>query len=90
MLVACDIAAKQGLLKDKDLPVRLEKVLLKFGLPVFYRALPTPQLLEAIGYDKKSSKGKNRFVLPISLERTTIVRDVPKETISWALERRKR
>jgi 3-dehydroquinate synthase len=90
MLIACDIAKKMGLLKDESLPDRLEKTLLRFNLPVFYRGLLTNDLINAMGYDKKSSQGKNRWVLPQSLGRTAIYRDIPRAVITWALERRKR
>lgn len=89
MLVACDISAKLGVLRDAGLTERLEKTLVKFRLPLFYRGLPIDALLKAIGYDKKSEGGKNRFVLPVSLGKTAVVGDVPASVIAEALERRK-
>ena len=90
MLVACDIAANLGILKDPALPARLETLLIKFGLPVFYKNLETKAILEAMGYDKKSQAGKNRFILPVRLGKTQISSDVPISVITEALLKRKR
>lgn len=84
MLVACDISRQIGCLREKSLPERLEKTLLKFDLPLFYKGCSLEALLKAIGYDKKSIGGKNRFVLPVSVGRVTVVQDVPVEVIKEA------
>ncbi|MBI2095660.1 MAG: 3-dehydroquinate synthase [Candidatus Omnitrophica bacterium] len=89
MLVACQISRRLGCLKDTALPERLEKTLLKFELPLFYKGCSLESLLKAIGYDKKSVGGRNRFVLPVSMGRVTVVRDVPDEVIKEALEKRR-
>lgn len=90
MLVACDIAARTGVLKDASLTQRLEKTLIKFRLPLYFKGISVEAVLTAIGYDKKSDLGKNRFILPESLARTRIVRDVPVSVIRKALEGRRR
>ena len=90
MLVACDIAASLGILKDRPLTERLEKTLLKFGLPVYTKALSTEAVLKAMGYDKKSEDQKNRFVLPVKLGQMTVESDVPLSVIEEALTKRKR
>ncbi len=89
MLAACDISLKLGYLKDKDLPVRIEKMLIKFKLPIFYKNINTDALLKSIGYDKKSVSGINRFVLPVSLGKTCVVENVPLLAIKESLEKRK-
>ena len=89
MLVACEIALKLGTLKDRELPARLEKTLIKFKLPIFYKSIKTEVLLKSIGYDKKAASGVNRFVLPVSLGKTCLVPDVPVLVIKEALEKRK-
>ena len=89
MLIACDISMKLGHLKDAELPLRLEKTLVKFSLPIFYKNLETEALLKSMGYDKKNLSGFNRFVLPISLGKTCVVSNVPTEVIREALEKRK-
>lgn len=90
MLVACDIAQRLNVLKDERLTERLEKTLIKFGLPLFHKGVPMEALLKAMGYDKKAEAGVNRFVLPVRMGQTTLYRDVPPLVIEEALKKRKR
>ena len=89
MLIACDIASKLGLLKDSSLTERLEKTLIKFGLPLFYKGVPFEAILKAMGYDKKNEGGHTRMVLPVGLGRVVVIRDVPGSVIEEALRKRK-
>ncbi len=90
MLIACDIAKQLNVLRDQTLPEAIESLLIKFNLPTFYKGLALESILKAMGYDKKAEGGVNRFILPVSLGRTTITRDIPQEVIREALLRRKR
>lgn len=90
MLIACDIAAQVGVLRDSRLPRRLEATLVKFGLPPYYKALDTQAILRAMGYDKKFLSGKNRFILPVRLGKTVIVKEIPQDIIVRALQKHKR
>ena len=89
MLVACDIARKLEVLEDEALVSRIEKTLIKFNLPVFYKGLELEAILRAISYDKKQVNGANRFVLPVSLGKVKAVSDIPMNVVIQALERRK-
>lgn len=89
MLVACDIAEELGVLQDKTLVRRLEKTLIKFRLPLYFKGISIDAVMTAIGYDKKSDLGKNRFVLPVTAGKTRITRDVPASVIRAALEKRR-
>ena len=89
MLIACDISEKLGVLKDRALTERLEQTLIKYNLPLFYKGLTAETLLKAMGYDKKAEAGVNRFVLPISLGKVTVVRNVPVPVILESLQKRK-
>lgn len=89
MLVACDIAKSLGVLKEAGLPERLEKVLIKFRLPLFYKGVDLDVISKAMGYDKKSEGGANRFVLPVSLGKVTIQKNIPAGVILKALQKRK-
>ncbi|MGH7198854.1 MAG: 3-dehydroquinate synthase, partial [Candidatus Omnitrophota bacterium] len=89
MLVAAHIAEELGVLKDKSLVQRLEKTLLKFELPIFYKGVPTDLILKAIGYDKKAEAGVNRFVLPVAMGKVAVVKNVPVAVIVKCLEKRK-
>ncbi len=90
MLVACDISEKMGILRTRELTTRLEKTLIKFGLPVYTKALSVETILKAMGYDKKSANQTNRFVLPIQLGKVTVVSDIPNAAIVEALQKRRR
>ena len=89
MLVACEIGKLLKTLKDVSLPEKLESVLVKYNLPIFYKGLATETLLKAMGYDKKSTGGANCFVLPVTLGKTTLVRGIPENVITQALLSRK-
>ena len=89
MLAACDIAREIGVLKDPKLAQRLESTLVKFRLPIYTKGLSADAVLKAVGYDKKSMQKKNRFILPVSLGRTTVAGDVPASAIVSAIEKRR-
>ena len=89
MLVACELSRAVGVLKEPALTVRLEQTLVKFGLPIFYKGISIEALLKAMGYDKKNEAGTNRFVLPVRLGQTSIVRNIPQRTVENALRSRK-
>lgn len=89
MLVACDIARALGILRDPELTRRLERILMKFRLPLGFKGVKLDAVLDAMGYDKKAGQGINRFVLPVSAGHTLIVPDVPATVIRQALESRR-
>jgi 3-dehydroquinate synthase len=89
MLIAAHIAELVGVLKDKTLIVRLEKTLVKFELPIFYKGVPTDAILKAIGYDKKAEAGMNRLVLPVAMGKVTVVKNIPTAALIKCLEKRK-
>ena len=89
MLAACDIARETGVLKDPQLPARVENTLIKFRLPVYTKGLSVDAVMKAVGFDKKSAQKKNRFVLPVRLGKTVLVSDVPVSAVVSALEKRK-
>lgn len=89
MLVACDLARRLGVLRDPSLPARLEQVLVKFGLPLFFKGITIEAILKAMGYDKKNEAGVNRLVLPVKLGQTQIVKAIPSAPIEEALRSRK-
>lgn len=89
MLVACEIARSRGILREAGLIERLEKTLVRYGLPLQYKRLDPSAIFKAMGYDKKNLQGKNRFVLPVRAGRMAVVRDVPREAVLAALERRR-
>ncbi len=89
MLVACDISKLMGVLRETSLIERLEKTLVKFDLPLFYKGLTIESILKAVGYDKKFEAGVNRFVLPVAIGKTAVVKNIPVSVIAEALQKRK-
>lgn len=89
MLVVCDIAAALDMLRDAELPRRLEAVLVKYGLPLYFKGIEPAAILAAMGYDKKAEGGVNRFILPEALGKTQVRRNIPGAIILEALQKRK-
>jgi len=64
LMGAIEISRRLGLLVEENLEKRVERLLLKFALPVRFSNVHTGQILEAIRFDKKREASKTRFVLP--------------------------
>jgi 3-dehydroquinate synthase len=68
MRMACDLAARLGLLRDAGLGARQDALLARYGLPLSHR-LADPgevqRLVARTSLDKKSAKGHVRFILPV-------------------------
>lgn len=82
MMMAAQLAADRGLCSG-SLPWRQMKLLVSMKLPVsikpFY--LKASDLLKAMMTDKKKSKGALRFVLPRSLGKVTVEKNIPLESV---------
>ncbi len=68
MRMACDLSARLGLLRDAGLGARQDGLLRRYGLPLSHR-LADPgevqRLVARTSLDKKSAKGRVRFILPV-------------------------
>ena len=62
MMVAIDISVKMGLVGG-DLKEKTIKLYKKLKLPYKIPGLDTGKIISSLKYDKKSTKGKNKFVL---------------------------
>jgi 3-dehydroquinate synthase len=71
MIVAGKIANRIRLFPSRDLS-RLQHIVQLAGLPGILPSLDTTSLLEAVKHDKKISKGKLRFILPVRLGQVVI------------------
>ena len=81
MMCALELSASLSVLKDLSLIPRTERLLSAFGLPVrLDRRVGVQAVMRAMGFDKKSVDGKNRFVLLEKAGKTEL-----REEISWAL-----
>jgi 3-dehydroquinate synthase len=87
MACANDIAVKLGKL-DNDTALRIERLLLKTGLPVKAKGLDPSAVMNYFQKDKKFIHGKNRLVLATAIGKTEIVEDIPAHIIKDVIHER--
>ncbi len=87
MAAACDLSVDLGLLSERSAD-RIERLILKFDLPVKYKGCGFSNLWKALLRDKKFHQGKNRFVLPRRIGKVEVVENVPFDLIKKALKER--
>jgi len=72
MRMACALAARLGVLRDHTLPARQDALLARLGLPLAHTprdAGEIDRLVARTTLDKKSAKGRVRFILPVEAGR---------------------
>ncbi len=72
MRMACALAARLGVLRDAGLAARQDALLARLGLPLAHAALDTGEVARLVArtsLDKKSAKGRVRFILPVEAGR---------------------
>ena len=79
-------AVTRGTLASADREA-LAGLIAKMGPLPAVADVPVPELLEAIGHDKKVIAGKLHFVLPTSIGSCDVVTDVAREEIAGAFTR---
>jgi len=85
MLAACNIACEMEICKRETLE-RVEWLLSRIGLPLSVPStIDVEAVLDAMKRDKKISKGKLRFILPLHIGDVTIRNDVPDELVTKAV-----
>lgn len=85
MVGAARLALRLGMV-DAATVERQERLLEGFGLPAGCPGIPVDGLLEAMGRDKKASRGRLTWVLPERIGRVRIRRDVPMNIVRDVLE----
>ena len=88
MVCANDIACNLAIF-SRSLTRRIERLLVKIGLPVRIDRVPLNRIMHFLKYDKKASAGTNRFVLPVSLGRVEIKKGIPLTLIGNVIRQRK-
>jgi 3-dehydroquinate synthase len=63
IMAAFIISQKLEILEDKEMPVRIEALLKRFGLPVRYKGIDPNSIPEYMQYDKKRHGSGIRFVM---------------------------
>ncbi len=89
MLCACDIATDTGLLKKKEAE-RIEALIKAAGLAAITPRLSTPDIFNAMSYDKKIVAGKLKFILPVSIGHAAVCTGIDKKIIRKAIDKRLR
>jgi 3-dehydroquinate synthase len=80
MLCAVDISIELGLL-DKEVKKILLDVYKKIGLPLHIHDIDIKKILEAMSFDKKISKGKNKFILLEGINKPIFYYDIDAKII---------
>ncbi|MCK5451265.1 MAG: 3-dehydroquinate synthase [Candidatus Omnitrophica bacterium] len=84
MVIASEIAYKLDMLEKKSLD-RIKKLIKKAGLPVKLKGMLVEDIMKAYSYDKKFTKGANRFVFPNEIGSVEIIEAIPELPIRSAL-----
>jgi len=84
MLVAAELGVQRGLMPADDRDA-LADVIAKMGPLPAVADIPVPEVLEAIGHDKKVIKGQLHYVMPKAIGTCEVVTDVTKEELAAAL-----
>ena len=84
MVAAAVISVKLGMLSPKESD-KIKKLISKAGLPVQVRGSGSMSIYKALCHDKKFTHGVNRFVLPVSVGKVRVVRNIPKDIILEAI-----
>jgi 3-dehydroquinate synthase len=85
MAAATHAAVKLGML-DQASRDRVLKVIRQANLPTTGLTLPTADVINAMGFDKKVAAGRIRFILPDRIGHVLIKDDVPPEIVRDAVE----
>lgn len=75
MICAARISSKLGLLQERD-RLRIALLIKKCGLPVKISGLKISRIYSSLLRDKKFMRGKNRFILPVSIGKVRVVEDI--------------
>lgn len=86
MLLSGEIAVMLEMLKEKDLK-RIRSLIKNAGLPTGVKGVPLREILKSFKYDKKFTKGGNRFVLPRRIGAVEVVEDIPDLLIKTVLKK---
>ncbi|MFC1753453.1 3-dehydroquinate synthase [Thermoproteota archaeon] len=86
MVCAADIANRLGLLRKKELE-RIIGIIKLYQLPTKIRGVHTGKILNSLARDKKFVRAKNRFVLPVSIGKVIVKKNIPENLIREAISR---
>ncbi|MBG9736043.1 3-dehydroquinate synthase [Paenibacillus alvei] len=85
MVGAARIAEQLG--EDKQIAIRTENILKKYGLPVAVpKHMDTDDIVQAMMHDKKFKEGHTVFIVPTAIGRVEIRKDVPVSLVRDIIE----
>jgi 3-dehydroquinate synthase len=86
MLVAAELGVTRGVMPAADRDALVD-VIAKMGPLPAITDIPVPEVLDAVGHDKKVIKGQLHYVMPTAIGACEVVTDVTKEELAAALIR---
>ncbi|MBD3296792.1 MAG: 3-dehydroquinate synthase [Candidatus Omnitrophica bacterium] len=84
IILASEIAVRLEMLEPSELQ-RIKTLIIEAGLPVGIRGVSLKDILESHVYDKKFTKGSNRFLLPAAIGVVEVVEDIPELLIKTVI-----
>ena len=75
MVLASDIAVELDIFSERAL-TRVRDLFFKAGLPLMAKDVSLSKVLKSYAFDKKFTKGSNRFVLPQKIGKVKVVEDI--------------
>jgi 3-dehydroquinate synthase len=84
MVMAAELSALMGQLKKTEVS-RVRELVKRAGLPVSGPALAPERMLELMALDKKTAKGKTRFILLESIGRAALRADIDTQAVRAAI-----
>lgn len=87
MLAAVEISSALGLLTSQDLFRRIKNLFNNIGLAVKIKGLNLEKIIRAQSFDKKFTRGRNRFVLLRKIGETTVKENIAPAIVRRALEK---
>jgi len=85
MRVAARISVGMGLLSVSQ-ELRINQLITSVGLPEKIKGMRLAKILDLMRHDKKFIEGRNRFVLAKKIGEVVVVRDIPEELITQAIQ----
>lgn len=85
MIAAARISRKMNLINSRD-RLRIEQLIFKVGLPTNIKKINKAKLLTVLSRDKKFIRGRNRFVLPVSIGKVIVRENIPLAVINDVLD----
>ncbi len=85
MMAAARISEEVGMLEQSNIP-KIQNLLLKFGLPTYYRGVNPEELIAAIRFDKKTTLGQTGWVLLKSIGKGVVNQPVAEAVVRGVLK----